>query len=594
MQITKYPGKTFVFIIDNTIDTAGSQGMVWLRSLLPVNQVYMLVVLFMYSLISVDAVLWIVPLLGFYISFFSMTICTMQMFYNRRKLRDVKALAEMLERFNETFSQESAESAYSWSSLTPYISFFVALVFSVLMFSAADKNWIPCSEFVLVSVIITVACFFALSDRYDYLAICSILLDNVSMLPTLVDMIPRIPVVYSILDFVIGSGLSIPLLPEMYIQLGIPSLAFLIVPLLFFRMAMQKSWRGTYQILIPHIVCFFWWRVAFMFFLQASFFGMIRASVGWLLFVILMPVVAISFALWIAYIVFKAFSITNLLRIGTTFLLLAVVGAFGYWSRGGFRIGSSLKLDSKQGKVFLAFVLLLSSVPLAFIVVPEEVISEPYYLPYEMYAEHCGKSRWESSSVAMAVSDCSHWTQTKVNWAGTVKQVGVKRIENQAEAFIDFLPGMMSTWLKCTYGEEYPMECETLPDKASQDICSFNRLQGRTCHLKNLNRYTFDLSVIMADQSEVKLQASHWFKDAVLKVKPSDEISFRAYLMENLGNAGPILRLYSLRCKTCEDSEIEYSGTIFQQSGWNVLVQAKHAFQSVWNFFLAPILVFKN
>src|SRR5688572_14358984 len=159
LQITKYPSKTVAFVIDKTIDTAGSQGMAWLKSLLPVNQIYMLVVLFIYSLISVDAILWIVPLLGFYISFFSMTICTMQMFYNRRKLRDVKALAEMLERFNETFSQESAESAYSWSSLSPYVSFSVALLFSVLTFAAADKNWIPCSEFVLVSLVITVACF---------------------------------------------------------------------------------------------------------------------------------------------------------------------------------------------------------------------------------------------------------------------------------------------------------------------------------------------------------------------------------------------------------------------------------------------------
>jgi wolfamin len=78
---------------------------VWLRSLVPVNQLYMLVILFLYSLVSLDAVLWVVPLVAFYAAYAAMLISTMQMFYSRRKLNDVRALAGMLERFNDQFVQ---------------------------------------------------------------------------------------------------------------------------------------------------------------------------------------------------------------------------------------------------------------------------------------------------------------------------------------------------------------------------------------------------------------------------------------------------------------------------------------------------------
>lgn len=596
VKVSRYPGKTIAWVVDNAVDTAGSQGMLWLKSLFPFNQIYMLVVLFIYSLISIDAVLWIVPLIGFYVAIFALVISTMQMFYNRRKLNDVKVLAEMLERFNETFTQESAESAYSWSSLTPYVTFFVSLISTLLMFSAADKTWIPCSELVLVSAVITVACFFALSDSYDHLAMASVLLDNISTLPTVIKVLPRVPLLYDGLELITRSGISLPLLPGLYFEIGIPSVAYLVVPLLFLRMAMQKSWSGTYQILIPHLVCFFWWRVTVLFLLQSTAVGLLRASVGWGLCVILMPVVAIGFLLWIAYYFFQIFSFTNLLRVFTTFLLIGAVAAFGYWSRGGFHVGSSVSSNSKTGKVILAVILLLSSVPLAFYIVPEETVSQPYYVPYELYAEHCGPLKWEGSNVAAVMAECSHLTLSKVNWTGTVKQITVKRIENQAEGIIDVLPGFIGTWLKCTYGEEYPADCETVStdDKFSQAICAFNRQQGRTCHLKNLNRYTFELSVVMVDRSEVKVEASHWFQDAVFRIKPMDRILFRAYLTSNLGNVNPILKLYNLQCETCEDPTAIYSGTIFQQSGWNVLVQARNALLSVWNFFLDPILVFKT
>ena len=565
--------------------------MIWLRTLMPVNQIYMLVILFIYSLISIDVVFWITPLVAFYIALGTIIISTMQMFYTRRKLHDVRALADMLQRFSETFSQDSAESSYSWSSLTPYVSFFIAIPFLVITFSLADKTWIPCSELACISLVITIACLFALSDKYDYLAVLSILLDNISTLPVFIAGVPKIPVLYHILQIFAGVGLSVELLPEFYLQIGIPSLAYLIVPLLFLRMAMRKSWTGTYQILVPHLVCFLWWRVVVMFYIQSTWFGLLRASVGWVVFVVLMPVLAISCFFWIGFLVFEAFSISSLIKIATTLVLLSAVGVFAYWSRGGFRLGQfSLEKKSAKTNLLLTLILLLSCVPLAYIILPEETGQKSNYLPWDVYQKHCGRPKWESSIVAQAMVDCSHFAEAKVNWTGTVKQIVVKHVENQAESFISSLPAMLSDWLRCTYGDEYIQDCEKLPNELDRDACQYNRLQGRNCHLKNLNRYTFELTVVVADDEIVRLSASHWFQQAILLLRPGDLVLFRAFLKDNLGNTGPILKLYNLQCTNCD----VVTTTVLQRNQWNILLQLKYAVQNVWNFFLAPVVMFKT
>jgi len=374
----------------------------------------MLVVLFAYSLISMDAVLWLLPLLAFYVAYAAMLIATMQMFHARRKLNDISALGEMLERFNDQFERVSAESAYSWSSLSPYVTFFLALPAMVLSFTAADKTWIMCSELALLSLIITVACFLALSDSYDYLAVCSILLDNISTLPVFIEGLPRIPFVYPALQLVVGAGISFQLLPQFYVQFGIPSLAYVIVPLLFLRMAMLKSWHGTYQVLVPHLVCFFWWRVVVTFYLHSTWIGLLRASVGWILLALLLPVLTLGLFVWIIYYLFRAFSISTLVKIATTATLIAAISAFAVWARGGFRIGGKFNLEDQKSKkvnILLSVIVLISSVPLVYIVAPEDMERKSVYLDWETFHAHCDPTNWHDANKALS---CVHFTDAKV------------------------------------------------------------------------------------------------------------------------------------------------------------------------------------
>jgi len=137
-----YPVKTASWLLEATVETAGTQGTLWLRSLIPVNQIYAVVAVLIYSAVSIDALLWLLPILSFYLSFAVLIVITAQMLRSRRRLGDVRTLAGILSRYADAFDEESAASAYSWNSLKPYAIFFMALPVCVGSLNAADEAWV--------------------------------------------------------------------------------------------------------------------------------------------------------------------------------------------------------------------------------------------------------------------------------------------------------------------------------------------------------------------------------------------------------------------------------------------------------------------
>ena len=239
-----------------------------------------------------------------------------------------------------------------------------------------------------------------------------------------------------------------------------------------------------------------------------------------------------------------------------------------------------------------------SVVPFTFIFAPPERDVQGHYVTWEKYRELCSKPHWDESNIADSMVICSHLTGTMVDWRGTIKKVVVKKIDNQAESFINILPWTVANWLKCTYGEEYPKDCANTTSTIEKDLCEINTLQNRRCHLKKLNRYTFEMWVMMPIDDEnvhdVRVEASHWFKDSMLQIKENDHVHFRAALKEEVGNVWPVLRLYYVECESCPQKVIGEASMFHQQSGWNVFTAIRNAIQSVWNFFMAPIIEFRR
>lgn len=206
-------------------------------------------------------ILLIVPLLVFYLSALVMIVATVQMFYKKKKMKDAAALANVLKTYDVGVDVNETRSQYSWNSLTPYLVFFGALPLTVISFSLANKMYIPCSEFCILAGAFAGLCFTALSDSHDMLMILAVVFNLIASLPTFVNSLPQIPFITAAIKLVLGAGFSVEIGAGFQINLGLPTVSYLVVPVMFILMAARGSWKGTYQVLVPHLVCYFWWQL---------------------------------------------------------------------------------------------------------------------------------------------------------------------------------------------------------------------------------------------------------------------------------------------------------------------------------------------
>lgn len=80
LQLLKFPLYALLEIKEHLIDWASRAGMQWLSALIPTHHVNALIFFFVISNLTVEFFIFIIPLLIFYLSFFSMVICTLRVF----------------------------------------------------------------------------------------------------------------------------------------------------------------------------------------------------------------------------------------------------------------------------------------------------------------------------------------------------------------------------------------------------------------------------------------------------------------------------------------------------------------------------------
>ena len=594
-QVTRYPVKLLSVMADKSVDTIGKQGTAWVMKLIPFHQIYMVIMFFLYSLISIDLLMFLVPLLFFYVTFIAMSVTTMQMFYSKRKQKDVSTIASLLSRFNDALDNDSAVSAYAWESLRPYLVFFVCLAVNVAMFAIADKTWIPCPELTCLSAVFCGTCFYALSDAHDNLLTLAIIMDLISKSPKFVAALPNVPIIKPCLVLLTSNWLSFDIAGGLQCSIDIPSLAMLIVPLLFVKMLTKHSWTGWYRVLIPHLVCFFWWQLAGVFFPHSTWSGLLRASVGWLSFVFLLPVAVI---VSLGY-VLKTVTSDTVLQLFVTFVLLLLPVLIGVVSQGGFK-SAWLKFKGtgvvKKILPIMAFVIMVA---MLFLHTPIEQDVQGKYVTWEQYSQYCSQPMWDQSNIANAQQLCSHLKHSHVDWSGTVKKIVVKETKNTVEDFLNNFPFWITEPIRCAYGEPYA-SCDAEQGEDDKAVCELLRAQARSsCHLKNMDIYLFEIWVEMSlvdkennpTTQDIRIEASHWFKNSLRNISAGDQISFRAALKSSLGDKWPVLSLFHFQC---DEKNIRFgSKTLLSETSWRIVETIQNGTFASWNFLFAPLLQFK-
>ena len=75
---------------------------------------------------------------------------------------------------------------------------------------------------------------------------------------------------------------------------------------------------------------------------------------------------------------------------------------------------------------------------------------------------------------------CSHLEGHRVTWTGRFKYVRVTEIDNSAESAINMLPLFIGDWMRCLYGETYPLCDPKNVTMEEEELCRLKYLKSIT------------------------------------------------------------------------------------------------------------------
>ena len=97
-QIMNFPEQSLESVKHFILVKISKEGSSFLKSLIPTSQIQMLFLLYIYSQLTAEFLWFVVPLVIFYISFLSLVVFSLQMFYGREALRQLKSVSELMKK----------------------------------------------------------------------------------------------------------------------------------------------------------------------------------------------------------------------------------------------------------------------------------------------------------------------------------------------------------------------------------------------------------------------------------------------------------------------------------------------------------------
>uniref|UniRef100_A0A667Y8G6 Wolframin ER transmembrane glycoprotein n=1 Tax=Myripristis murdjan TaxID=586833 RepID=A0A667Y8G6_9TELE len=613
-KVLKFPLHALLEIKEHLIDWASRAGMQWLSALIPTHHVNALIFFFIISNLTIEFFIFIIPLLVFYLSFFSMVICTLRVFQNSKAWENFRALTDLLSHFEPGLDLEQAETNFGWTHLEPYLYFLLSVVFVVFSFPVADKSWIPCSELATVALFFTVTSFLSLHSSAQIFARKALLTEVLSGACSLTHLLP------DSLWFLKAFGktfITVPLGELVVLNLGVPCFLYGHLFYLLFRMAQLKGFKGTYLCLVPYLVCFTWCELCLVFLNNSSTIGLIRTCVGYFLFLFALPVLSLGLAAMLLIQLLQWFVALELTKMVVTVTVCFVPVVLRLWTRFSLNPIVVFRSLSRSSIVKLILVWLSAVVLFCWIYVYRSEGMKVYNstLTWPEYGNLCGPRAWKESNMAQTQILCSHLEGHRVTWTGRFKYVRVTDIENGAQSVINLLPVFVGNWMRCLYGEAYPLcdegknaTAESQPHPApvllpEHPLCKLKNLAKHECHVKRFDRYKFEVTMgmplekktkngtIIEDEDATKdivLRASNEFRPVLLYLKTGSLVEFSTVLEGRLGSKWPVFELKAIHCISCADSLLPSRRQYKIEHDWRRT--SRSALQFAFDFFFNPFL----
>ncbi|CAL9706680.1 unnamed protein product [Knipowitschia caucasica] len=611
-KMLKFPLHALLEIKEHLIDWASRAGMQWLSALIPTHHVNALIFFFIISNLTIEFFIFCIPLLVFYLSFFSMVICTLKVFQNSKAWENYRALTDLLKHFEPGLDLDQAETNFGWTHLEPYLYFLLSVVFVVFSFPVADKSWIPCSELSAVALFFTFTAFHSLHASAQMFARKALLTELLSGVCSLTRLLPDS---FWIIKLVSMTFFSVPFGEVLALNIGVPCLLYGQLIYLLFRMAQAKGFKGMYLCLVPYLVCFIWCELCLVFLNNASAIGLIRTCIGYLLFLFSLPILTLGLAAMLIIQLWQWFFALEVTKMVVTLVICFVPVVLRLWTRFSLDPLKLLHSLSRSSIVKLILVWLSAVVLFCWMYVYRSDGMKVYNstLTWPEYSNICGPPAWKESNMAQTQILCSHLEGHRVTWHGRFKYVRVTDIENGPQSVINLLPVIVGNWMRCLYGEPYP-KCDESKDSTTRHhpanapvtenpLCRLKKLAKNECHVKRFDRYKFEVTLGMPQERKTKngtiiededstkdivLRASNEFKSMLLHLKGGSLVEFSTILEGRLGSKWPVFELKAIHCLSCGGDRQPARKQYKIEHDWRRTVQ--NALQFGFDFFFSPFL----
>lgn len=600
LKVVKYPLHAIMEIKEYLIEMASRAGMHWLSTIVPTHHINALVFFFIISNLTIDFFAFVVPLVVFYLSFLSMVICTLKVFQDSKAWESFRTLTSLLLRFEPSLDVEQAEVNFGWNHLEPYVHFLLSVVFVIFSFPVASKDCVPCSELAVVCVFFTATSYASLStsaEPYTRRALVT------EVAAGLLSLLPTLPFDWRYLKLLGQTLLTVPLGHLVVLNVSVPCLLYVYLLFLFFRMAQLRGFKGTYCYLVPYLVCFMWCELSVVLLLESTGLGLVRASIGYFLFLFALPILLTGLALMGLVQFARWFMSLELTKIMVTAAVCSIPLLLRWWAKASFSVVEMVKSLTRSSVVKLILVWLSAVVLFCWVYVYRSEGMKVYNstLTWPQYGALCGPRAWRETNMARTQILCSHLEGHRVTWTGRFKYVRVTDIDNSAESAVNMLPLLLGDWMRCLYGEAYPACSPGNASTAQEELCRLKLLAKHPCHMKRFDRYKFEITVGMPFGTngprgpeeddvtkDIVLRASSEFKDVLLRLRQGSLVEFSTVLEGRLGSKWPVFELKAISCLNCMAQLSPARRHVKVEQDWRSTVHS--AVKFAFDFFFFPFL----
>ncbi|XP_048585074.1 wolframin isoform X2 [Nematostella vectensis] len=579
LQVVQYPYQSFESFKHYILLNISQRGSAWVKSLIPTAQIQTLMLLYLYNQLTPEMLWFIIPLIVFFIAVTGLVVFSMQMFYGREALKQLKSVSELMKKFDPMIDEKAAETKFMWKSIRPYISFFICLLITVAVFPLCDKSWIPCSELSLVALFFTVSALRGLPSDYDDYAMYTI---GIKVLTTILQSLSDV----KWLRILCQPFISIPVPYGMELHIGLPSILHVVILAMLVVMAGRHSWKGVYKVVIPHLVCLMWWQLFTILFDHTTWRSLGRASLGWVILITMLPLLLV-YVLGIVFLNFLQWFLTLDLAMRLAVAAITICISTVVVLNSNTHLPENIREKKKAIFIGVAAVVACLFVPMLYAsYVPASEGPLTDLMPWDRYDELCGPPAWPHQNEASLQAKCSEFTGAMVKWSGKVTSIRAGSVENKFRSFVMAMPTVMRPTLRCLLSSEDDDESE---DKSESSGWLFSRRSSSDpCSLMSFDRYTFVMGVAMTSSTgtlvNLKVTVPHGFYHSMMTMNTSTLVTVQGYLEGGLGQSSIFV---SLRRLYIGGERVRPRGVVH---GEDVFSEIKNAARYSVSFFFSPLI----